>query len=159
MLWRTPTAFHIVLRPGVHFKPIKGNALLANGNFREAYPNLPVESVLVHSQVAGGITQTNKSWKNRSHLSAPQVDSSDLLSDMAQLFAYRQAGLMVPSSLSLAEFCFGRPTRMGCWPARELLVALLGIGVAQAMHFRQPGIGGVALVDSQLLDVLAATRD
>ena len=88
MLWRTPTAFYILLRPGVHFKPIKGNALLANGNFREAYPNLPVESVLVHSQVAGGITQTNKSGKNRSHHSAPQVHSGDLLSDMAQLFAY-----------------------------------------------------------------------
>ena len=136
MLWRTPTAVHILLRPGVHFKPIKGNALLTDGNLREAFPNLPVESVLVHSQVAGGITQTNKSWKNRSHLSAPQVDSGDLLSDMAQLFAYRQAGLMIPSPLSVAEFCFGRPTRMGRWPAGEFLVALLGIGVAQAMHFR-----------------------
>lgn len=136
MLWRTPTAVHILLRPGVHFKPIKGNALFADGNLREAYSNLPVESVLVHSQVAGGITQTNKSGKNRSHLSAPQVHGSDLLSDMAQLFAYRQACLMIPSSLNVAEFFFGRPTRMGRWPAREFLVALLGIGVAQAMHFR-----------------------
>ncbi len=88
MFWRTPTAVHILLRPGVHFKPIKGNALLTDGNLREAYPNLPVESVLVHSQVAGGITQTNKSGENRSHLSAAQVHSSNLLSDMAQLFAY-----------------------------------------------------------------------
>ena len=88
MLRRTPTAAYILLRPGVHFKPIKGNALLTDGNLREAYPDLPVESVLVHSQVAGGITQTNKFGKNRSHLSAPQVHSGDLLSDMAQLFAY-----------------------------------------------------------------------
>ena len=136
MLWRTPTAVHILLRPGVHFKPIKGNALLANGNFREAYPNLPVESVLVHSQIGGSITQTNKSGENRSHLSAPQVNSSNLLSDMAQLFAYRQAGLMVPSPLSLTEFSFGRPTRMGRWPAGEFPIALLGICMAQAMHFR-----------------------
>ena len=136
MLWRTPTAFHILLRPGVHFKPIKGNALFANRDFRKAYPNLPIESVLVHSQVAGGITQTNEPGKNRSHLSAPQVDSGDLLSDMTQLFAYRQAGLVIPSPLSVAEFCFGRPTRMGRWPAGEFLVALLGIGMAQAMHFR-----------------------
>lgn len=71
MLWRTPTAAHILLRPGVHFKPIKGNALLTDWNLREAYPNLPVESVLVHSQITGCITQTNKSGKNRSHLSAP----------------------------------------------------------------------------------------
>lgn len=88
MLWRTPTAVLILLRPGVHFKPVKCNALLTDRNLREAYPNLPVESVLVHSQVAGGITQTNESGKNRGHLSAPQVHSSDLLSDMAQLLAY-----------------------------------------------------------------------
>ena len=136
MLWRTPTAFHIVLRPGVHFKPIKGNALLANGNFREAYPNLPVESVLVHSQVAGRITQTNESGENRSQLSAPQVHSSNLFPDMAQHFADGQAGLLIPSSLSLAEFSFGWPTRMGRWPAGEFPVALLGIGMAQAVHFR-----------------------
>ena len=92
MLWRTPTTVHILLRlllrPGVHFKPIKRNALLTDGYLREAYPNLPVESVLVHSQVAGGITQTNESGENRSHLSAPQVHSSNLFPDMAQLFAY-----------------------------------------------------------------------
>ena len=136
MLWRTPTAFHIVLRPGVHFKPIKGNALLANGNFREAYPNVPIESVLIHSQVAGGITQADKSRENRSHLSAPQVNGSDLFPDMAQLSAYGQAGLLIPLSLSLAEFSFRWPTRMGRWPAREFPVALLGIGMAQAVHFR-----------------------
>jgi hypothetical protein len=55
MLWRTPTAVHILLRPGVHFKPIKCNALLTDGNLGEAYPNLSVESVLVHAQVARGV--------------------------------------------------------------------------------------------------------
>ena len=96
MLWRTPTAVHILLRPGVHFKPIKGNALLTDGNLRQAAANLPVESVAVHAQVAGGITQTNQSGMNRSHLSAPQVNRSDLFSDMAQLFADGQAGLADP---------------------------------------------------------------
>ncbi len=135
MLWRTPTAVHILLRPGVHFKPIKCNALLTDRNFRQVYPNLPVESVLIHSQIAGGITQADKSRENRSHLSAPQIDGSDLFPDMAQLFADGQAGLLIPLSLSLAEFPFAGPARMGRWPAGELSVALLGIGMAQAVHF------------------------
>ncbi len=60
MLWRTPTAVHILLRPGVHFKPIKCNTLLTNGNFRQAPADLPVESVAVHAQVSGGITEADQ---------------------------------------------------------------------------------------------------
>ncbi|MFT7289263.1 MAG: hypothetical protein ACI87W_003392 [Halieaceae bacterium] len=82
MLWRTPTAVSILLRPGVHFKSLKSNALLADRYLRQGYANLPVESILVHSQVARGVAQADKSRENRGHFSAPQVDSSDLLSDM-----------------------------------------------------------------------------
>ena len=60
MLWRTPTAVHILLRPGVHFKPIKGNALLTDGNLGQLCPNLPVESVLVHAQVGRGIAESDQ---------------------------------------------------------------------------------------------------
>jgi len=60
MLWRTPTAFHIVLRPGVHFKPIKGYALLADGNLRQLCPNLAIESIPVHAQVGRGIAESDK---------------------------------------------------------------------------------------------------
>ncbi len=95
MLRRTPTAVLILLRPGVHFKPIKGNALLTDGNFRQAPSYLPVEPVLIHSQIAGGITQSNKSRENRSHFSAPQINRSDLLPDMAQLFADGQSGSLI----------------------------------------------------------------
>lgn len=87
MLWRTPTAVLILLRPGVQFKSVKGNALLADGDLSQVPPHLTVESVLIHSQIAGRIAQTNKSRDDRSHFSATQVDGSDLLSDMAQLFA------------------------------------------------------------------------
>lgn len=60
MLWRTPTAVHILLRPGVHFKPIKGNALLTDGNFRQAPSYLAIESILVHAQVGGSITEADQ---------------------------------------------------------------------------------------------------
>lgn len=48
---------------------------------------------------------------------------------------------------------------MGAGPTCEFPVPLLGIGMAQAVHFRQAGIGGVALVDPELLDVLPAPGD
>jgi hypothetical protein len=71
MLRRTPTAVYILLRPGVHFKPIKGYALLADGNFRQAASDFPTESVLIHPQIRRGIAQAYKSRQNRDHLSAP----------------------------------------------------------------------------------------
>lgn len=93
MLWRTPTAVLILLRPGVHFKPVKRNALPTNGNFRQAASDFPAESVFIHAQVGRGIAQAYKSRQNRNHLSAPQIDSSDLLSDMTQLLTDGQACL------------------------------------------------------------------
>ena len=112
MLWRTPTAVHILLRPGVHFKPIKCNALLTDWNFRQTSPNFPIKSVLIHSQVAGSIAETDQAGLDLHRLS-PNVDRSNLFPDMAQLFADSQAGLLIPSSLSLAEFSLGRPASMG----------------------------------------------
>ena len=44
---------------------------------------------------------------------------------------------------------------MGTGPASELQIALLGIGVAQAVHFRKSGIGRVPLVDPQVVDILS----
>jgi hypothetical protein len=93
MLWRTPTAVLILLRPGVHFKPVKRNALPTDGDFRQAASHFAAESVFIHPQISRGIAQAYKSRQNRKHLSAPQIDSSDLLSDMAQLPADGQARL------------------------------------------------------------------
>jgi hypothetical protein len=64
MLWRTPTAVLILLRPGVHFKPVKRNALPADGNFRQAVSDFPAESVFIHPQISGGIAQADKSRQN-----------------------------------------------------------------------------------------------
>lgn len=60
MLRRTPTAVYILLRPGVHFKPIKGYALLADGNRSQLCPNLAIESILVHAQVGRGIAESDQ---------------------------------------------------------------------------------------------------
>ena len=136
MLWRTPTAVHILLRPGVHFKPIKCNALLTDWNLRQTRPNFPVKSVLVHAQVAGSIAQPDESREKNRHVLAPQIHRSNLFPDMAQLLANGQADTLIGLLLRLGQLIFGRPARMWRWPAREFQVALLGIGVAQAMHFR-----------------------
>jgi len=91
MLWRTPTAVPIVVRPGVHFKSVEGNALLADGDFRQTYPNLPIEPVLVHAQVSWCVAQAKESGQDPRHLSAPQIHRGDLLSDMPQLLADLQS--------------------------------------------------------------------
>jgi hypothetical protein len=95
MLWRTPTAIHILLRPGVHFKPIKCNALLTDWNLRQTRPNFPVESVLVHAQVAGSIAQTDESREKNGHVPAPQIHRSYLLPDMTQLLVNIQESLLI----------------------------------------------------------------
>jgi hypothetical protein len=48
---------------------------------------------------------------------------------------------------------------MGRGPAGEFQVALLGIGMAQAVHFRKTRIGCVALVYSELFDIAAPAGD
>ena len=64
------------------------------------------------------------------------VNRSYLFPDMAQLFADGQAGPLIGLSLCCGQLLFGRPTRMGRWPAGEFPIPLLGIGMAQAVHFR-----------------------
>ena len=136
MLWRTPTAVHILLRPGVHFKPIKCNALLTDWNLCQTRPNFPVESVLVHAQVAGSTAQTDESREKNGHVLAPQIHRSNLLPDMTQLLVNIQPSPPIGLPLGLGELRFGRPASMGGVPAGEFQVALLGIGMTQAMHFR-----------------------
>ena len=135
MLWRTPTAVHILLRPGVHFKPIKGNALLTDGDLRQDSADLPVKSVLVHAQVGRGIAETDQAGLDLHHLST-QIHGGNLFALVAQLLADGEAGPLVGLPLYPGQSLFTRATRMRRWPAGEFPVALLGIGVAQAVHFR-----------------------
>ena len=130
----------------------------ADTKFSQGGAHLAVKAVAVHTQVGGGIAKAEQAGLDLHRLSS-YVDCSYLFPDMAQLFADGQAGVLIPSFLSLAEFSFGRPARMGRWPAGEFPVPLLGIGVAQAVHFLQSGIGGVALVDPELFDILPIPGD
>ena len=59
-----------------------------------------------------------------------------------------------------------RRQRLAVWstggrafPAGQFLVAILGIGVAQAVHLGQTGAQGVALIDAELMHVVAVARD
>jgi len=69
MLRRTPTAVYILLRPGVHFKAVKGDTLFADGNLRQLYANLAIESVLVHAQVGRGIAESDQAGLDLHRLS------------------------------------------------------------------------------------------
>jgi len=48
---------------------------------------------------------------------------------------------------------------MGTGPTGQFFIPTLGIGMAQAMHFRQPRVGGLALIDTQLLYILPVAGD
>ena len=124
-----------MIHPSVQFKSVECDALPADSELGQGGAHLLVEAVAVHAQVVRGVAEAYQAGLDLHRLS-PNVDRSNLFPDMAQLFAYGQAGLLIPSSLSLAEFRFGWPARMGRWPACELPVAVLRVGMAQAMHFR-----------------------
>jgi len=51
-----PVALDIVLRPGVEFKTIEGDALYADGNVHELRTHVPIEAVLVHAEIARRIS-------------------------------------------------------------------------------------------------------
>jgi len=59
-----PVAPDILLRPGIQFKSVKSNSLHANANVRERRTYLPIEAVLVHSQVSRRISEAHESWGN-----------------------------------------------------------------------------------------------
>ena len=50
-------------RPGVQVKTVKGNPLAANGDFGQMRPNLSIEAVSVHAEIAGRIAQPDKTWQ------------------------------------------------------------------------------------------------
>jgi hypothetical protein len=47
----------MVVDPGIEFKPVEGDALGADRDFREVRPDLGVEAVAVHADVAGSVAE------------------------------------------------------------------------------------------------------
>jgi hypothetical protein len=53
----TPVAALIVLNPCVQFKAVESNPLASNAELGEARPDLAVEAVTVHAEVARGVAE------------------------------------------------------------------------------------------------------
>jgi hypothetical protein len=124
-----------LIHPGIHFKAVEGDTLPSDTELSQGRADIPVKAVAVHAQVGRGVAEADQSGLDLHRLS-PNVNRSNLFPDMTQLFADSQAGLPIPLSLGLTEYSFGWATLMGRWPAGEFPIALLGIGMAQAVHFR-----------------------
>lgn len=46
-----------MIRPGVQFKPVEGDALLTNRDFGDVRADLAVEAVAVHAEVKRGVSK------------------------------------------------------------------------------------------------------
>jgi hypothetical protein len=49
----------IFIKPLVKVKPVESYPLRTNSNFRDKWANLDIETILVHAQIGGGITQAD----------------------------------------------------------------------------------------------------
>ena len=83
-----------MVHPGIDFKAIEGDTLLADPELGQGGAHLTVKAVAVHAQVAGGIAEADQAGLDL-HALSPYVHSSYLGSDMAQLGTDGQAGLLV----------------------------------------------------------------
>ena len=50
-----------MLPPGIQFKAVEGNALPANTHFRDIGPDLGVEEIAVHAEIAGRVAEPQHS--------------------------------------------------------------------------------------------------
>jgi len=57
----TTVALDIVIGPGVEVKAVEGDSLFAYRDHHNAWPDFPIESVLVHAKVRRRIPKTDES--------------------------------------------------------------------------------------------------
>jgi hypothetical protein len=60
-----PVAALIVVRPGVEVKAIKSDSLCADGNRKKARAHVAIETIFVHAQVGGRVTQSDEARQKR----------------------------------------------------------------------------------------------
>jgi hypothetical protein len=72
-----------MVHPGIQFKPVEGNALFPDGDFRYPGTDLAIEAVTVHSEISGGIAQSKQAREEGSsnlcslrHSTVPDQPSS-----------------------------------------------------------------------------------
>ena len=102
----------IVLRPGVDFKSVEENGLVAQGHLGQGRAHHKIKCILVDPEVGRGVAKSDQAGLDLHALSA-YVDGSNLGSDMAQLGADGQAGPLVGLLLGSGHCLFGWPARMG----------------------------------------------
>jgi hypothetical protein len=85
--------------------------------------------------------------------SAPEVDGCNLLALVPQLPADYQPGLTIMSFLLWGERFARRPASSRRCPASEFQIPLLRVLVPQTVQLVQPGVGRMALVDLEVLDI------
>jgi hypothetical protein len=54
----------VPIRPFIKLKPIKGNALLTDWDFRDVRSDLRIEAISVHAKVIWRVPQSQKAWSN-----------------------------------------------------------------------------------------------
>ena len=124
-----------MVHPGIHFKAVKGDTLFADPKLSQFRTYFPVKAVAVHAEVGRSIAESDQAGLDLHALSA-YINSSYLGSDMPQLGTYSQAGTLIGLPLCPGQLPFTGTTCMGAGPASKFPIPLLGIGMAQAVHFR-----------------------
>jgi hypothetical protein len=64
-----PVAALIVVRPCIEVNAVEGDSLNANAKGEDARAHFPVEAVLVHAEIGGGVAQSDEAWRRGVRLS------------------------------------------------------------------------------------------
>jgi len=60
-----PVAALIVVRPGIEVNAVEGDSLDADAHDRHARTHFPVEAVLVHAEIGGGVAHADEAGQRR----------------------------------------------------------------------------------------------
>ena len=90
----------------------------------------------------------------RESRSAAKINRCHAFSFMPEFATDSEPRLRVLDFLCRCQRVGSGPIGSRTWPARQILVTLLGIGVAQTMQLRKSGPGSVPLIHSQLLNIV-----
>jgi len=87
-----PVAALIVVRPCVEVNAIERNSLNADAQDEEARADFPVEAVLVHAEVGGGVAQSDEAGQRRGERSEARGRCAHVAGSWTALNIARGAG-------------------------------------------------------------------
>ena len=53
-----------MVHPGVQFKSVEGNALIADRDFSQMWTHFAVEAVAIHAHIQGRVPKPEQAWKD-----------------------------------------------------------------------------------------------